>query len=126
MCAELGEVLEKAKKNMETIASKIAALGVSCEYKAAFMNMADIRGFKDKPETYQEMQIIGSTKSEVCMPLLENKDCGLIVAYHLATQFDADRERAMVLGVLDENKEKVTERNVLKAILTVRNRLYNQ
>ena len=122
MSRELQSATDNAHKNIDAISQKIKALKVSGKFKGAFMKMVDIRGFRDTPETYKEMQVIGDTKSDTCISLLEGKGAGLIVAYHLATQLDNEKARAMVLQELNEHNLKFTENNVLKAILTVKNR----
>ena len=122
MCTELQEALSSANYNLQTIANKIQVLKVLCEYKGAFMKMIDVRGFRDSAETYEQMQIIGDAKSDICISLLTGKGSGLIVSYLFATQLGNEKERALVLEELELNNKTINEKNSLLAILTIKNR----
>ncbi len=122
MCKALNDALGDGKSNLNSLAQRIGSLKVSCKYKGAFMRMSDNRGFRFTDDTLSQMEAIGSSKSEVCIHLLDGKQAGLIVPYTLATQLDTDKDRALVLQELEKDKKRVTEINILKAILTIKNR----
>lgn len=122
MCEEFNEAMAKANSNLYKLGDSINRLNVPCNYKGAFLLMADNRGFRFTNDTLEHMETIGQTKSEVLIHLLDGKSAGLIVPYILATYLETDKARAMVLQLLEEEKRKTTESNVLKAILTVKNR----
>lgn len=124
MCEDLKDALDGANNNINSLAKKISALKIPCEYKGVFMKMADSRGFRFTNDTLEQMETIGKAKSSICLDLLNrSKLNGLIVPYTLATQLGSDKERALVLQVLQEKKQKITELNVVKAILTIQHRL---
>ena len=123
MCEDLKEALKNATTTIKTIAQKIDALNLSCEHKSAFMKMVDVRGFRDSSETYQQMQIIGDAKSEICISLLDGKGAGLIVSYYMATQLTNEKERALIMLELESSKLNATKENVLLAILTIKARI---
>ena len=122
MCEELKEAVQSANLNTDVIAQKIDTLSIPCKFKGVFMHMADERGFRFDSNTLNAMQIIGETKSEVCLDLLtgNHKKAGLISAYRLATELDQDRLRAEAVQIVLEKKSTVNERSILLAILTVR------
>ena len=122
MCEEFNDAMEKANTNLYRLGDSIDKLNIPCRYKGAFLLMADNRGFRFTNNTLGEMEEIGGTDSDVLIPLLEGKSAGLGVPYILATYLDTDKHRAMVLQLLEENKQRTTEKNVLKAILTIKNR----
>ncbi len=123
MCKDFNNAMDVASHNLHQLGESILKLNVPCNYKGAFMGMADSRGFRFTNDTLQNMEVIGQTDSEVLIHLLEGKSAGLGVPYILATYLDTDKHRAMVLQLLEENKQRTTETNVLKAILTVKNRV---
>ena len=123
MCEDFNNAMEKANSNIYKLGDSINQLNIPCRYKGAFMLMADSRGFRFTNDTLQNMGEIGVTDSDVLIHLLEGKSAGLGVPYILATYLDTDKHRAMVLQLLEENKQRTTETNILKAILTVKNRV---
>ena len=123
MCEDLKYALKSATTNIKTIAQKINALNLSCEHKSAFMKMVDVRGFRDSSETYQQMQVIGNAKSEICISLLQGKGAGLIVSYYMATQLSNEKERAYVIQELEKDNLNATKENILLAILTIKARI---
>ena len=123
MCKDFTDAMEQANTNLYKLGDSINQLRIPCRYKGAFMVMADNRGFRFIDTTLKEMEIIGQTDSDVLIHLLDGKSAGLGVPYILATYLDEDRARAMALQVLEEENRKSTEKNVLKAILTVKGRL---
>jgi hypothetical protein len=120
MCEELNNAINKAKKNIDHVANAINTLDIPCSYKKAFISMSDERGFRFDKETLHQMQIIGETKSDVSILLLDGKQSRLISAYHLSTELETDKQRAEALEWLDEKELKRIERNILKAILAVK------
>ncbi len=120
MCEAFEEARQSGRNNRYGLENNIEALDVPCRYKAAFLRMTDNRGFRFKDDTLSQMEEIGKTDSDVLIPLLGGKVAGLIVPYILSTYLDSDKERAQVIEYLSEKREKVTEKNVLKAILTFR------
>ena len=80
----------------------------------------DERGFRFDKETLSQMKIIGATKSEVCILLLDGKQNWLLSVYHLATELETDKQRAETLGWLDLQELNRTERNILRAILAIK------
>jgi len=122
MCEDFNNSMARASDNLHQLGESIFKLNVPCNYKGAFMEMADSRGFRFTNDTLQNMEVIGQTDSEVLIHLLEGKSAGLGVPYILATYLDTDKARAMVLQLLEEDKQRTTEKNVLKAILTIKNR----
>ena len=122
MCRDFTDAMEQASTNLYKLGENINQLKIPCRYKGAFMVMGDSRGFRFTNDTLQNMEVIGQTDSEVLIHLLEGKSAGLGVPYILATYLDTDKARAKVLQLLEEDKQRTTEKNVLKAILTIKNR----
>ena len=120
MCEELNNAIDKAKENIDQVADAINTLDIPCKYKQAFMKMSDERGFRFDKETLNQMSIIGGTRSDICILLLDGKQSGLISAYHLSTELDNDKQRAEALEWLDIKELSRTERNILRAILAVK------
>lgn len=120
MCITLDEALQKAKQNVDKVATAINNLVIPCKFKGAFMQISDERGFRFDKETLRQMKVIGDTDSDICLMILDRKQNGLISAYHLATELETDKQRADALEWLDEQGQSKTERNILKAILAVR------
>ena len=120
MCQHLDDAIARAINNIHKIGESINNLKVPCRYKGAFLEMADYRGFRFTDTTLKEMETIGKTNSNILFHLLDGKKNGIGVPYILATYLDTDKKRALALGWLEENKKKRTEKNVLKAVLSVR------
>ena len=122
MCEDYADAMEKANSNLYKLGDNINQLEIPCRYKGAFVRMADNRGFRFINDTLLEMETIGQTDSDVLIHLLDGKSAGLGVPFILATYLDDDKTRALVLQELEEDKKRTTEKNVLKAILTVKDR----
>lgn len=120
MCKHYDEAMERGHNNFNALGESIKRLDIPCRYKGAFVTMADARGFRFTENTLSQMETIGKTDSDVLINLFEGKERGIIVPYILATYLDTDKNRAKVLEYLSENNQNVTEKNVLKAILSVR------
>ncbi len=122
MCEALKEAVKSANVNTDVIAQKIDALSIPCDFKGVFMHLADDRGFKFSKNTFELMQTIGETKSQVCLDLLtgNHKKAGLISAYRLATELDNDKQRAKAVQLVLDRKPSVDERSILLEILTVK------
>ena len=123
MCEHLQEAVKSANKNTDAMAGQIDALPIPCDYKGVFMHMADERGFRFDKNTLSQMQIIGETKSETCLMILQgnHKQAGLIAAYRLATELDNDKERAEAVQIVrDSGKKTIDEKSVLLTILTIK------
>ena len=129
MCEKLQKALDAANKNNTDTAERINAMPIPCDFKGVFMHMADERGFRFNKNTLEMMEIIGQTKSEVCLMILQGnaKQAGLITAYRLATELDNDKDRASVIEWIYEEVQKTTidEKNVLLGILTVKGKMSN-
>ena len=123
MCKDFTDAMERAKDNLSKLGKSISGLKVPCRYKGAFMFIADLRGFRFTEHTLDEMEVIGKTDSDVLIHLIDGKSFGIGVPYMLATYLDNDKARAMVLEILKEKKQRITEKNVLMAIITVKSRL---
>lgn len=119
MCKHYNEAMELGHKNFNALGESIHRLDIPCRYKVAFLSMADYRGFRFTENTLSQMETIGQTDSDVLINLFEGKERGIIVPYILATYLDDDKNRAKVLEYLEENNQKATKENVLKAILSV-------
>jgi hypothetical protein len=126
MCPELEAAVNAAKRNTDDMAKSIDTLTIPCAFKGAFMHMASERGFRFDSETIRQMEVIGKSESEVCLMILDgnNKQAGLIAAYHLAAELDNDTLRAEAVTIVrsEKNAKTLKENDVLKAILTVRGR----
>lgn len=120
MCKHYDEAMERGHNNFNALGESIKRLNIPCRYKGAFVTMADSRGFRFTENTLSQMETIGQTDSDVLINLFEGKQNGIIVPYILATYLDTDKNRAKVLEYLEENDEKVTENNILKAILSLK------
>lgn len=120
MCEEQREEFKISTNVLNAITERIESLKVPCNYKGAFQKMARGRGFQNTDENFEQMQIIGETKSEVCILVFDGKQSGLIAAYELSVRLDTDKERAIVLQMIREKNLKVTRVNILDVILTVR------
>jgi len=124
ICDKLQDALKAANNKNIAVAKRIDAMQIPCDFKEVFMHMADERGLRFNDDTLNQMEVIGRTKSEVCLMILEgnNKKAGLIAAYWLAVKLDNDKDRAKVIEWIREqtNKTTIDEKNVLLGILTIK------
>ncbi|WP_415405882.1 hypothetical protein ACLHDG_08945 [Sulfurovum sp. CS9] len=59
MCEDFNNAMGRASDNLHLLGESIFNLNVPCNYKGAFMEMADSRGFRFTNDTLQNMEVIG-------------------------------------------------------------------
>ncbi len=122
MLKKLQEAEKITKNNTALRVKKIDSLSIPLDFKSVFIHLIDESKVKLDEVTMHRMEIIGRTKSKVCLDLLESSKqrSRIIIAYHLATLLDHEYQRETVVNnILSSQYPILTEIKILLEIIAV-------
>jgi len=122
MLKKLQEAEKIVKNNIVLRVKQIDALSIPLDFKSVFIHLIDEPKVKLNEVTMHRMEIIGQTKSKVCLDLLESgkQKSRIIIAYHLTALLNHEYQRETVVNnILSSQYPILTEIKILLEIIAL-------